>query len=80
MLPFFIFISFFDDQFFSEISSSTSLAKILFEQENFSLLLFCFLSLLIVLISVIKLLKIERGPLSKRLLKSNLIKIYVCQI
>jgi hypothetical protein len=64
----YIFLLFFlDESFAYERSSSLSLAKTLFEQESSGALIFCFIRLLIVLIRVIKLVKVETGPLIKRL-------------
>lgn len=78
IIPLWLF--FFDDASASKLLSSARLAKSLFEGEFSGILIFCFLILFLALISVVKLLKIEEGPLVKRLLKSNLIKIYICQI
>lgn len=74
-----VIIFFLDSQTAHGIASSAVIVKPLYESEFTQTLIFCFFILLLALIRVVKLLKLEEGPLVKRLLKSNLIKIYACQ-
>nr|AYV63057.1 NADH dehydrogenase subunit 6 [Lovenula raynerae] len=50
-----------------KLSSSFEFTGLLYEKEFFCSLLLCFFSLLLTLISVVKLMKLESGPLVKRL-------------
>jgi hypothetical protein len=52
----------------------------LYEINFLAALIFCFLVLLLAIVRVIKLIKLAEGPLIKRLWKSNLTKIYACQV
>lgn len=72
-------LCFFDEASFAKISSAERLASPLFEPALFYTLVLCFLTLLLALVRVVKLLKLEAGPLVKRLLRFNLYKIYACQ-
>ena len=58
-------------------TSSFAFVKIIYEVEFFFCLILCFFFLLVTLIRVVKLVKLEEGPLVKRLLKSNLQKKYM---
>ena len=64
-----------------KIISSAIIVKPLYEQEFIFSLLFCFAALLLALIRGVKIIKLEEGPIVKRLLKSNLKKnIYLSNI
>lgn len=79
---FFIFIIIFLDEVdVKKINSSFSFVRNLYDLRIFLTLLFCFLSLLLALIRLVKLIKLEEGPLVKRLLGPNLKKnIYLSNI
>ena len=65
---------FIDSRFSAKSSSSFEFVKVLYELEFFFSLILCFFFLLTALIRIVKLIKLEEGPLVKRLLKPNLKK------
>jgi len=80
-LPLFIFLcSPLEENFKAGLSSNVSFVGGLYEINFLATLIFCFLVLLLAIVRVIKLMKLAEGPLIKRLWKSNLTKIYACQV
>ena len=68
------FLPLIDTRAAQKSTSSFAFVKIIYEVEFFFCLALCFFFLLVALIRVVKLVKLEEGPLVKRLLKSNLQK------
>lgn len=66
------FLPLIDTRAAQKSTSSFAFVKIIYEVEFFFCLILCFFFLLVTLIRVVKLVKLEEGPLVKRLLKSNL--------
>lgn len=63
-----------DSDWGGKLLSSRRFTRTFFSSEAFLLVVFCFSLLLAAIISIVKLINLDEGPLTKRLLKSNLNK------